>query len=158
MAEDFDDLFDVENLDDDELRELVVQQFREYPSIDADLLDVDVHGGAVRVSGRVGTDAELQHVEHVLANVLGVPGYANEVVVDALVRAEQPEAGDDAAGEGPAEQELADRTDPEAQHLLEDTEGDLYGTEDMHKSISRGQSYHPPDGPGREGFWSGEDH
>jgi hypothetical protein len=157
MAEDFDDLFDVENLDDDELRELVVQQFGEYPSIDADLLDVDVHGGAVRVSGRVGTDAELQHVEHVLANVLGVPSYSNEVVVDALARAEQPEAGE-AAGGGAAEPELADRTDPEAQHLLEDTAGDLYGTDDMQKSITRGQSYRPPDGPGREGFWSGEDH
>jgi hypothetical protein len=162
MARDFSDIYDIGALDDEDLQQLVSQQIQELRTLDADLIEVRVSGGRVHVSGRVGSEVEVQHMEHLLGNVLGVPNYSNELVVDELVRAHQPEAADEAAEARQDEQPLlgssGDRTDPAADHLLEDTESELYGTQDMQKAIEEGQTYNPPAGPGQEGIWSREDH
>jgi hypothetical protein len=98
----------------------------------------------------------------VLTDVIGVRDVANEIVVDELVRQEQPEAADDAnaalyTSEGGA-RGGADRTEDSAEHLLGDTVADQYGTSDAGEAIERGHSYNPPDGPVQEGTWSREDH
>src|SRR5436309_1133866 len=99
MERDFEDLHDIDSLDDRELRDLIIQEIGEYNELDPDLVDVSVNNGHVTLSGRVGTEQELQEIEHVVTDVLGVERYSNELVVDELVRAEAPEAADEAAAE-----------------------------------------------------------
>src|SRR5688500_16565294 len=162
MASDFENLHDVENLSDDELRELVQQQFREIPDVDAELVDVSVEGGTVRLSGRVGTEQELQQFEHELTDVLGVSRVNNELVVDELVRGERSEAADYAAAEAadadPQWGNGARRTEDSAKHLLGDTSAELYGTRDPQEATEGGLSYEPPDRPIQEGTQSRENH
>lgn len=171
MARDFEDMHDVENLDDDELRALVRTQLAENHGIDADDIGVRMDGGTVVLSGRVGTEGEMRIAEHLVTDVLGLVDVRNELVVDALRRAESPLAIDDAEAEEDvtAGAQLGDRARPlsdSAAHLEEDLDARLYGTSDMQKAIEGGMSYTPPTSPTQEGFGGtestpgsfGEDH
>jgi hypothetical protein len=162
MADDYENLYDIENMDDGDLRDLVYQEFREVPEIDPDLVDVVVEGGAVRVSGRVGTELELQQVEHVLTDVLGIREVHNDLVVDELVRASSPEAADEAAVQDAGSDPLlgggARRTEDSAKHLVSDPTAEMYGTRDPQEAIQNGTTYEPPDRPIQEGTWSRENH
>jgi hypothetical protein len=162
MADDYENLFDIENLSDQELTDLVRQQFREYPEIDPDRVEVSVEQGRVRLEGRVGTEQELQQIEHVLTDLLGVSALSNELVVDELVRGERSESADDAAAEDlaadPQTGTGARRTEDSAKHLLGDTAAELYGTHDPQQAIQDGLAYEPPDRPVQEGSWSRENH
>lgn len=157
-----DDVYDVRTMEDGELRALIVELLREEPSLDADGVEVSVRAGTVRVRGRLGTEEEIEAVETILLDRLGVENIENELVVDELVRHTLSEAADDASIEEDrgAYNRLSrgDRTDPEAAHLLEDVEGELYGTEDMQKATEQGESYTPPDAPHEEGTRSRERH
>lgn len=155
MARDYEDINNVESMTDDGLRELVHDTFAERGDIDVSGLELDVSGGRVRVAGRVGTEGEVRIIDHVLSDVIGVREVNNEIVVDDLVRQEQPEAADDAnagvyATEGGA-RGGADRTEDSAEHLLNDTTAEHHGTRDPGEAIERGHSYNPPDGPVQEG-------
>jgi|SRR5688500_1375411 len=156
------DVYDVRSMGDAELRTLVVELLREEPSLDADGVEVFVRAGTVRVRGRLGTEQEIEAVETILLDRLGVENIENELVVDELVRHSLSEAADDAAIEEDRgaynRNTRGDRTDPEAAHLMEDVEGELYGTEDMQKAIEQGESYTPPDSPHEEGTRSRERH
>lgn len=161
---DYEDLYDLDNLDDDEIYDLIVQQFEEYGDIDLDLIDILVDGGFITLSGRVGTEHELQVVEQILTDVLGVQNYSNEVVIADLARTELSEAADDARFEVDAAEVVSplgegdDRTDPQAAHLLENIAGELYGTHDLQRAIEQGEAYEAPDRPLQEGSWSEENH
>src|SRR5512134_1549261 len=96
MARDYSDLYDLDNMSDADLKDLVLQQLREYPELDVDLIEVNVDDGRVSVSGRVGTEQEVQQIGHVLTDVLGVRSLSNELVIDELTRGELSEAVDDA--------------------------------------------------------------
>lgn len=151
MARDYEDINDIESLTDDGLRELVRATFADREDIDVSGLELGVSGGRVHVAGRVGTEAEARIISHVLSDVIGVRDVNNDLVVDDLVRREQPEAADDAnaevyATEGGA-RGGADRTEDSAEHLLNDTAAEQYGTSDAGEAIERGHSYNPPDGP-----------
>lgn len=141
MPADFEDLYDLDNLDDDEVYDLILQQINEYGDLDADLIDIDVQGGFVTMAGRVGTEQELQVAEQILSDLLGIGNYSNELVITAVERAEQSEAADDARFETDATELVSplgegdDRTDPQAVHLLENVAGDLYGTHDLQRAI-----------------------
>ena len=164
MARDYDDLYDIPNLDDGELKELVLQELREYPDIDVDLVEVNVDGGQVRLSGRVGTEQEVQTVEHVVTDLLGVERVRNELVIFDAVRGERSEAADDAliedmeadpqysVGPGPGQ------TSDTAQHLVEDLEAEHFGTHNAQEAVERGTSYEPPDRAIQQGSYSIEDH
>ena len=162
MAQGHDDVYDVRSMGDSELRDLVRQMLEEEPSIDADGVDVFVRAGTVRVRGRLGTEDEVDAVERIILDRLGVDNLENELVVDELVRRTLPEAADAAAAAEDRESfdrpSRGERTDPEADHLLDDVEGELYGTEDMQKAIEQGESYSPPDSPREEGTRSRERH
>ena len=162
MAKGYDDVFDVRSMGDDELRALVQELLRDEPSVDSDGVEVFVRAGTVRVRGRLGTEAEVDAVERIILDRLGVDNLENELVVDELVRRALPEAADEAAAEEDLESydrpSRRERTDPEAGHLLDDVEGELYGTEDMSRAIEQGESYTPPDGPREEGTRSRERH
>jgi hypothetical protein len=159
---DYENIFDIENLNDSELRELVYQKLREYPEIDPDLVDVQVSGGRVQLNGRVGTEQEWQQIEHVITDVIGLSEVENGLVIDELVRGEMPEAADEArAQEMTADAQLgtgAQRGEDSAKHLLRDTAAELYGTHDPQQATEEGLSYSPPDRPVQEGTQSRENH
>lgn len=156
------DLYDLSDMTDDEIRELVVQQLREYPNVDADWIDVQVNDGFVTLAGRVGTDGEVQVAESVVHDVLGIERYANELIVDELHRVEGPEAADELlAYEEEAEGQLGDgdrHQSDTASHLVEDLESQSFGTHDMGQAIQEGATYIPPDRPVGDGYGSREDH
>ncbi|MBX6363728.1 MAG: BON domain-containing protein [Gemmatimonadetes bacterium] len=162
MADDFENIYDIEHMDDQEIEDLIVQQLREYPDLDVDSIEVRVQGGFVTLGGRTGTEQEMQEVEHVVSDVLGIRDYSNEIVVDEVMRAEYSAAADDAAAADAADASpLGDpqpATSDTAAHLLENLEADMHGTRDMQEAISEGQSYNPPDHPLQEGTWSEENH
>jgi hypothetical protein len=162
MKEDFENLFDIDHLSDGELEELVRQELHEYPDIDPDRVDVRVERGRVELSGRVGTEQELQQIEHVVTDVLGVVDVVNDLVVDALVRGERAEAADlELAEELQSDPQLgtgAMRSEDSARHLMPDTQSELYGTHDPQQAIQEGLAYEPPDRPVQEGTWSREQH
>src|SRR5690606_39865591 len=95
MADDYEDFYDVESMTDEEIQALVRDELGEHPDIDASGLDFSVSEGHVTVSGRVGTESEFQVIEHVLTDVIGLK-VSNDLVIDELVRLEQPNAADSA--------------------------------------------------------------
>lgn len=162
MRDDFEDVFGLSDMDDGEIRELIMQQLSDYTQIDPDDVEVEVADGQVRLSGRVGSEHDYQAIEHVLTDVLGLDAVSNELLVDALRRGEQPEAADDATAarlnaDGP-HRGGANRTEDTAEHLLRDTASELHGTGNVSDAIERGYSYNPPTEPLQEGSWSKEDH
>jgi hypothetical protein len=162
MERDFENIHDIDNLDDQELKDLIVQELGEYGDIDPDLVEVRVVEGQVTLGGRVGTEQEWQEIEHVVTDLIGVERYTNEIVVDELMRAEQPEAADDAVAEEREAQPILGKrpviTEDSASHLVEDLESEMYGTQDVQQAIEEGRSYEPPEGPVQEGTFSRENH
>ena len=51
------------------------------------------------LTGRVGTEQEIQQVEQILLDVIGITEVSNELVVDELRRGERSEAADEAWAE-----------------------------------------------------------
>lgn len=162
MADDYEEVYDLEAMADDELRELIVQKLREDGDLDLDLIDVRVETGQVRLEGRVGTEQESRQAEQIVTDVLGITNATNELVVDELMRGERSEAADVAAMEDlraePALGEGGHRTADTAEHLLADTEHEQFGTSDPKEAIERGFSYNPPTRPLQDGSHSEETH
>lgn len=155
MAKDYEDLYDIENMSDDELKDLVLQQLSEYPQLDVDLIEVYVKNGGVRLAGRVGTEQEIQLAEQVITDTLGVTEFTNELVLDELVRGERSEAADEANAD---EADLAlqaggarARTSDEAAHLMENLDAEQFGTTDVQEAIERGTAYEAPEVPPQMG-------
>ena len=164
MAREYDDIHDIANLDDGELKDLVLQELREYPDIDVDLVEVNVDQGQVRLSGRVGTEQEVQTVEQVITDVLGINNVQNELVIFDAVRGQRSEAADEAAVEEmEADAQFAAGggatvTSDTAQHLVEDLEAEHFGTHNAQEAVERGTSYEPADRAIQQGSYSIEDH
>jgi hypothetical protein len=156
------DLYDLSNMTDEEIRDLVVQQLREYPNIDAGWIDVHVKDGFITLSGSVGTDSEYQVAEAVLDDVLGIDDYSNELVVNELHRGEAPFAADEAIVQDEEVDDQLGETNPQqsdtADHLVEDLEQQTYGTHDVGTAVRDGTPYVPPDRPIADGYDSRENH
>jgi hypothetical protein len=156
------ELYDFQNMTDAELREVVLEQLRDAPNIDADDIDVDVLDGHVTLSGRVGTDAEVQVVVELVDDVLGLDRYSSELVVDEVRRGGVPAAADDAITyEEEIDDQLGDPSDQQsdtAEHLMEDLDAETFGTHDMGKAIQDGNTYIPPDRPVGDGYGNREEH
>lgn len=162
MAEDYENLPDIDSLSDDELRALIEEQLGDYPELDLDLIELQVADGRVTLTGRVGTERELQQFEAVLTDVIGIRDVENELVIDELVRSDYSEAADVASAQLASDKGStgggADRTEDSAEHLMQDTAGEQYGTDDVREAIERGYAYDPPDRPIQEGSRSRENH
>lgn len=156
------DLYDFSSMTDDEVRSVVVEHLRESPSVDADWIDVRVRNGYVTLSGRVGTDAEVQIAEELVHDVLGIGDYQNDLVVDELHRATLSEAADEANSQADeldeGTREVRDQQSDTADHLVVDLESETFGTHDMDAAIRDGTTYMPPDSPRAEGYDSRENH
>jgi hypothetical protein len=157
MARDFEDLHDIDDLSDDDLRDLVRDWLRDQAGVDADDITVRVENGMVTLGGRVGTEAELRVAEHLVTDSLGITNVENEIVVDAIRRADSPMAVDDHLVEEDrhAGLLLGDRTvaqSDEAASREEDLDAELFGTTDVGNSIAQGTAWNPPTGPTPEGL------
>jgi hypothetical protein len=171
MARDFEDIHSIENLGDDELRELVRDHLRAHNLIDVDDINVHVEKGRVRLIGRVGTEGQLRVAEHVLTDQLGLQDVSNELMVDPIRRAVSPEdidehLNDEDRTEGLLLGDRAVPLSPEAELQHEDLDARLYGTTDVGKTIADGTAWIPPESPTPEGLGGsdatpgamGEDH
>lgn len=170
MPHDFENIEDLDDLDDRELRDVIRSHLRAHNGLDADYITVKVENGAVVVEGRVGTDYERRVAEHVLTDVLGLTEVKNDLVVQAIHRAESPldieeHLVDEERTEGLL---LGDREvplNPESELVEEDLDARLYGTTDVGKAIADGTPWIPPESPTQEGLEGtagestpGEDH
>lgn len=155
MARDYEDIFDLDDLSDQELRDLVRDELARHDGIDADSIVVRVSDGVVRLMGRVGTEGERRIADHILSDVIGLERYENEVVVDAIRRDEAAIGADDASSDvdqGSGEP-LGDPDGPREGEYTNDDELDarLYGTHDVQAAIGEGMSWNPPESPTQEG-------
>ena len=167
---DFENIHDIDDLTDRELRDLVREHLRAHNGIDVDYITVNVADGAVTLEGRVGTDFERRAAEHVLTDVLGIADVRNDLVVQAIHRAESSLDMDEHLAEEEATEGLmlGDRPvplDPETEGVVEDLDARLWGTTDVGKAIADGTAWIPPESPTQEGLEgtaggsvSGEDH
>ena len=161
MARDYEDLHDIEDLDDGEIRRLVREHLGAHLALDVNDIDVAVRDGNVTLTGRVGTESERRVAERVLTDVLGINEVQNDLIVDSLRRAESPEPIDEhlADEEAHAGLLLGDRPvplSPEAEHLDEDLDSRLFGTTDVQNAIERGTAWIPPESPTPEGLSGGD--
>jgi len=157
MARDFEDVHDIDDLSDDELRGLVREHLAADSALDIDDFTINVEDGHVILDGRVGTDEERRIAEHIVTDVLGVEDYENNIFVDPVRRATSPEAADDNLADEDATEGrlLGDRPvsiSPEVEDQLEDEDAQLYGTTDVGHAIEEGTSWIPPEAPTPEGF------
>lgn len=169
MASDFENIHNLGDLSDRELRDLVRSHLQAHNGIDADYITVNAVNGTVVLEGRVGTDYERRVAEHLLTDVLGVTSVRNDLVVQAIHRAESPVDIDDHLVEEERTEGLllGDRAvplSPESEHL-EESDSRLWGTTDVGKAISEGTPWIPPEAPTQEGLEgtaggsaAGEDH
>jgi len=157
MARDFEDIHDIENLSDRELRDLVREHLEASTALDIDDITVRVEDGVVVLEGRVGDAGEDQVAEHVLTDVLGIQNFRNDLVVDQMRRAESPEAIDDHLADEDVHEGLllGDRpvslTD-ESQHLADSPDVEQEGTADVSKAVESAQPWIPPESPTPEGM------
>lgn len=158
---DFENSINLDQMDDDDIRDLILQRLDEDTDFDVDSVEVSVHDGQVTVEGRVGTEGERQHVDQVLG-FLGATEFDNNLVIDENTRAQRAAGADDARAEDEASTaaigESGKTTSDTAEHLQPDDAGEMYGTRDPRKAIEEGQSYTPPEGPTQEGVTGGEQH
>ncbi|MDB4882723.1 MAG: transport-associated protein [Gemmatimonadetes bacterium] len=161
MAHDYEDVNNIDQLDDRELRDLVREHLAAHNGLDIDDITVTVEEGSVRLSGRVGTEGERRIAEHILTDALGIQEFTNDLVIDPIRRAESPIAIDDHLADEERRDGLllGDRAVPltdESAHLADEAEAELSGTTDVQGAIERGGSWNPPESPTPEGL-SGSD-
>ena len=162
MAQEFNP-FDLTDMTDDEIYDVVVQHLSEYPELDMGWITVSVQDGRVTLSGRVSSDGEVSIAAQALTDVVGVAELDNQLIVDELHRGEAPEAADDAftqdveVDDQMGEPNLVYQSDT-AGHLMEDLEQQTYGTHDAGLAAEEGIPYEPPTRPVPDGYGSREDH
>jgi hypothetical protein len=161
MARDFEDVHDIDDLSDEELRALVREHLAADSALDIDDLSIHVKEGHVVLDGRVGTDEERRIAEHIVTDVLGLEDYENNIFVDPVRRAISPEAADENLTEEEQTEGrlLGDRPvgrDPEDETSVEDIDAELFGTSDVGHAIEEGTAWIPPEAPTPEGY-PGED-
>ena len=157
MARDFEDVNDIDDLSDDELRGMVREHLASDSALDIDDLSINVEDGHVILDGRVGTDEERRIAEHIVTDVLGIEDYENNIFVDPVRRATSPEAADDNLVDEEATEGrlLGDRPvsiNRESETTSEDLDAELYGTTDVGHAIEEGTSWIPPEAPTPEGY------
>jgi hypothetical protein len=157
MERDYENIHDIDDLSDDELRRLVRDTFDAQNAFDPADVTVSMRNGVVTIVGRVGTEVELRILERILADQIGLKQVDNQVFVDSLRRAESPEdveehLADEEAHEGLLLGDRAVPLSPEAEHLSEDFETEMYGTTDVQEAIEGAIPWTPPESPTPEGL------
>ncbi len=162
MAQEFNP-FDLTDMTDDEIYDVVVQHLSEYPELDMGWITVSVQDGRVTLSGRVSSDGEVSIAAQALTDVVGVAELDNQLIVDELHRGEAPEAADEAfAQDVETDDQMGDPNlqyqSDTAGHLMEDLEQQTYGTHDAALAAEEGIPYEPPRRPVPDGYGNRENH
>ena len=159
MARDYEDFSRIDDLDDDELRELVRQRLGDHPNLDLDDFVVHVADGTIRLEGRVGTEAELRVADHVLTDLVGVASFDNQLVVDANRRVDTPMDVEDhleaeRASAGTVFGEMPEQESSEVFQARgdEDLDQRMFGTTNYQDAVAHGVPYEPPEAPTQEGI------
>jgi hypothetical protein len=176
MERDFENIHDIDNLSEGELRDLVRTHLAAHNMLDPDDLAVRIEDGVVVLGGRVGTEGERRVAERVVTDVLGITSVRNEILIDPIRRADSPEAIDDHLAEEERTEGLllGDRPGPFDDEAEPIDGGEPYsidkhtfGTADVQDAIAGGTAWIPPESPTPEGLsgtdadpadLSGEDH
>jgi hypothetical protein len=158
MARDYEDIHNIDTLDDRELRDLVREQLSSHGMIDINDITVTVDEGMITLSGRVGTDGERRVADHVISDVLGIVEFTNDLVVDPIARGISPLAIDDHLADEEARSgtllgEMPESEETEAAYMGSKRGDDLAGTRDYEAMMENGLTYNPPDGPTPEGIY-----
>jgi hypothetical protein len=161
VERDYEDIRDIDDLSDGEVRALVRDRLDDQRAFDPDDVEIAVRDKVVRLSGRVGTEEEFRIIERVVSDVVGIARVQNNLVVDPIRRAESPEPIDEHLVDEDLHEGLllGDRPrpeNPEAEHLHENLRAELFGTTDVQQSIEAGIPWIPPESPTPEGV-SGQD-
>lgn len=85
-------------IQDEEAVEMITEAFAEDGRVRTDYLQVESHDGKPVLSGRVGSDEELQVIDEIMTDVLDIDRYENHVWVDdtlAFDNADDEDADDD---------------------------------------------------------------
>lgn len=156
MARDYEDIFDIEGMDEGDLKRLVREVLREYRTIDPVDINVHVQGTKVILAGRVGTDAEKRIAERIVGDRIGITNLESQLVVDPLVRSLNPEAADESvAFEEENETTVSNQTLPQRSDtdraMATDPEAEYTGTTDRQQAIEDGVPWIPPETPTPEG-------
>jgi hypothetical protein len=158
MDRDYEDVFGLGGLSDEELRGLVRTQLSEHDTVDLDSVVVHARDGHVTLSGRVGTEEERRIVDHMLTDVIGLAAFTNDIVIDQVHRDMEPEAADeqvaDAIATGEDElggSDLDNRESEDEERMADDDDAPLFGTHDVRSSVENGVPWVPPDEPTPEG-------
>ena len=159
MARDYENLNDIQDLDDRELRDLVHEHLAAHGALDVDDITISVQNGHVLLAGRVGTDGERRIAEHVLTDVVGVSNYANEIVVDPIRRGLSPEAidehlADEAARAGTLLGDVPADGEPSAEYAADANVNEVgsAGSTDYEEVTQNGVPWNPPASPTPEGY------
>ena len=157
MARDFEDIRSLDDLNDDELRQLVRERIAEHAGLDPDDITVRIEGAQVVLEGRVGTDGERRIAEHVVTDVVGIVDVRNDLVVDPIRRAESPMDIDDHLAEEERTEGvlLGDRAPQREDEDALESDDDMahgFGTTDVQKVMESGAPWIPPTGPTPEGI------
>ena len=158
---DYENLHEIDQLDDHELRDLVREQLTAHTALDIDDITVTVAEGTVTLSGRIGTEGEKRIAEHVLTDVLGITEFSNDLVIDPIRRGESPldideHLADEERRSGTLLGDVAVSLSDESSHLADGMREDLDGTSDYQQVMEDGLTWNPPDSPTPEGM-SGTD-
>ena len=157
MAHDFEDLFDLNNLSSDELRQLIQDLLNESNAVDASDIIVRVSSnGRVALAGMVGTEEERRIALRIVSDRLGIERVQDKMVVNELERAENPEdltahIADDIRHESLLLGDRPSQEEDEADHLTLDGDAEDNGTVDRMKSMEEGIPWIPPESPTPEG-------
>ena len=159
MARDYEDMSSIDDLNDDELRDLVRDRLSEHPTLDVDEITVQVDNGTVRLEGRVGTEGELRIADHVLTDIVGVASFDNQLVVDANERDETPMDVEDhvQAERSTAGTLLGEMPEQQSDEVYEargdeDLDQRMFGTTNYQDAVAHGTAYIPPEAPTPEGL------
>lgn len=72
----------LKDMTDEEVVEMIQEGFDEDGRIRTDFMRFECHGGRAVISGRVGSDEELQLIEEIMGDVLEIHDFENTVWVD----------------------------------------------------------------------------
>lgn len=156
MAHDYEDIFDIDDVDEGDLKRLVREVLRDYPSIDPLDINIHVQGTKVILTGRVGTDAEKRIAERIVGDRIGITDLESQLTVDPLRRSLNPEAADESvAFEEDTEMTVSNQTLPQRSDtdraMATDPEAEYTGTTDRQQAIEDGVPWIPPESPTPEG-------
>ena len=152
MAHDYEDLHDIDDLSDDELRTLVRERLADHPALESSGIIVHATQGAVTLSGQVGTDEERRAAEHVVTDGLGVERVTNDLLVRASLRARDDGTEDDFRRAATNSLELEVSLDGVPRHLVDKVAAELEGTSDYEAVMEDGATWNPPSSPTPEGL------